>query len=719
MSLGLASAALSQEVTPLTNAGLANLNAGPTTTSYGQSPAWSTFIDSTRAVDWSTAGFAVPDYTVPCAVQPTGMMPDTNTPEAANANKLWIEMAIASCDTTHNVVNIPAGRYYVDGFWYKKDFVVVRGAGSLLTTLLIVKSGLCINGPGVCMAPPVNETHGGSLQAALTPPVGSRQCAWTGGLTKGSNPITLSKCGGSPPPVGTIINLDQENDDYDTGGVFVCDSSTYNINACSRQTSSNRKGRAVPADVAGQPTRSNAQTVQVTGLVSNSDGTHTVTLARPVMLSNIRAERKPGVYWLKNATRDGIEDLTIDHSAATSATSPIGLHNCHECWISNVRSIKGGKAHISLWHASSPVVRNNYLFGSKTSGSQSYGILLDITSSALIENNIFHQVTTPIMPGAGVGSVIAYNFNVDNVYGSGSNWNSMMLNSMGHAVTNPFLLWEGNVMNGVNCDASMWGTTGQGTLFRNAFQGWQHDKSNTRVSIALHGPCRGVNVVGNVLGQPGHHAYYESYPTQSGNVQAGVNAGGTLSDKSIYNLGWTGLVGTGSCASGNGPGGDGLPGARCDTGARDTLMRWGNYDTVTGSVRWDADEASPAGVPYINPNFTNAYFARLPQSLPSSLYRTTKPSWWPAAKPWPTIGPDITTGNVGTCTGAYDGSQATSASQCTGGTLTPQWAGHITSNPAMDCYLSIGGTPDGGDVRGGGTPLNFDAKACYSNMAGN
>ena len=89
-----------------------------------------------------------------------------------------------------------------------------------------------------------------------------------------------------------------------------------------------------------------------------------------------------------------------------------------------------------------------------------------------------------------------------------------------------------------------------------------------------------------------------------------------------------------------------------------------------------------------------------------------KPAWWPAGNPWPVIGPDVTGGNIGTCSGGgYNGAQATSASQCTGGTLISAGLnGEAYSNPAMDCYLNVmGGPPDGT----GSLLTNFDADVCY------
>ena len=137
-------------------------------------------------------------------------------------------------------------------------------------------------------------------------------------------------------------------------------------------------------------------------------------------------------------------------------------------------------------------------------------------------------------------------------------------------------------------------------------------------------------------------------------------------------------------------------------------MRWGNYDVVNAATQWNSNEASPGAVPYVNANLTLSYFSSLSHSLPASLYYSSTPSWWPSGKAWPAIGPDVSSGNLGICTGTYGKSQATSSNQCTGGTLASAWASHANSIPAQDCYLNtMSGPPDGS-----GSVLNFDARLC-------
>ena len=81
-------------------------------------------------------------------------------------------------------------------------------------------------------------------------------------------------------------------------------------------------------------------------------------------------------------------------------------------------------------------------------------------------------------------------------------------------------------------------------------------------------------------------------------------------------------------------------------------MRWGNYDTVTQQVQWQASEVPSGIAPLANPVPAN-------HRLPPSFYLLSKPDWW-GTMPWPAIGPDVTGGDDPT--------------------------GHVYANPAELCY---------------------------------
>lgn len=638
--------------------------------------AWSTFLDSSRAIDWSSAGFTIPNYTANCSVQPSLT---ANSSGAAAANSTAIQNALASCTGTQNVVNLPSGTYYTNG-WKTDGYnkTVVRGAGAN-STYIYLESEACggTQAAGVCLESSDN-TYDGSTSVL---PGGTQQCLWTGGLSQGSTTLTLSNCGGAPP-ANNILILDQANDSSDTSGVYMCDG---NQSGCNYEGAFNGNGRIISG-----VEHSESQITYVTGVTSLGGGSYTVTISPGVYFNNIRSGQNPGAWWFTNAVNDGLENLTLDGTAIGDHN--INFYNCYQCWVKGVRSINAPHDHIFLGQSAFSVVRDSYFYQGQNHGSESYAIEFEIGSGNLVENNIFQQNTNPLMFGGGTGNVIDYNFEIDNVT---TNLYSLQTSYYSHNTGNAFNLWEGNNQIGVWTDDA-WGSSANGTIFRNLLTGWQGGGYSTGfIPIQIRTWIRGFNVVGNVLGQSGVQNQYQAYATSSSGGSGGANAG-----TSIYEIGWADTGGYGSCGS-----------PSCDPLAFSTLMRWGNYDTVNAATQWNSTEAAPASATYLKANSTTSYFSSLAHTLPASLFYNSTPSWWPSGKNWPPVGPDVSSGNIGTCSGGtYAGYQATNSSQCTGGTLATGWASHATSIPAQDCYLNtMAGRPDGS-----GSVLSFNASQCYT-----
>jgi len=388
----------------------------------------------------------------------------------------------------------------------------------------------------------------------------------------------------------------------------------------------------------------------------------------------------------------GIENITLD--GTNTPDTIVTMFDCYQCWIKNARLLNGGRSHVLLYQSSQDVIRDSYFYQAQSHYSQSYTIEAFSASGFLVENNIFQQVTAPTVYNEATGAVQGYNFAVANTYTGSSTYASAAYTS--HNAGNDMNLWEGNNVLGVWADDA-WGSATTTTYFRNLLTGWETGKTDSTIPVILRSYVRGFNIVGNVFGQPGYHSQYQAYATST----SGGN-GGSAESRSIYSLGWGN--GDANCS--------GTP--ACDPKVFSTLMRWGNYDTVTSGVKWDSTEASPAAVAYANANFSSSYFSGLSHSLPASLYYSSKPSWWPSTKAWPAIGPDVSSGNLGTCSGTYAGSQANASGQCSGGTLTVGWGSHANSLPAQDCYLNVmNGPPDGT-----GGALRFDANQCYTSSGG-
>jgi hypothetical protein len=634
---------------------------------------WSTFIDPSRAINWSSAGFSIPSYTVACPTQPslaTGS-------GAASANATAIQNALASCTATQNVVNLPSGTYYVAGFQYgSQGKQVLRGAGANSTFLISTSENGCggIN-HGICMIDGSPGYNGSSRNL----PGGTTACSWTAGYSQGTTTITLSSCGG-PPPLNQTIILDQANDTSDTGGVYICDT---NIAGCGYEGSSggNDDGRFISG-----VTYSQQQVVYVTAVSGSGSGPYTVTISPGVYFTNVRSSQTPGAWWPGFVQNDGLENLSVDASADPDGT--IMFFDCYECWVKGVRVINSGRNSVMPYQSANDVVRDSYFYGAQGSGSQSYSVEIEESSGILVENNIFQQVTNPLMFGQSSGSVVDYNYSIFSFY----NGDYVQQSYESHNAGNEMNLFEGNDFLGIQSDDA-WGSSAQDTFFRNMLYGYQNGKSQNTIPIVLRSWNRGYNIVGNILGQPGYTTAYQTYATSSTALTGPSEA------NSAYSLG---LSSQDSCTT---------TAVICDTRTVSSLMRWGNYDVVNAAVRWNSTEAAPASGTYFNANFSTSYFTSLAQTLPTSLYYNSQPSWWTSGKNWPPTGPDVSTGNVGYCTsGTYIGAQATSASQCVSGGLTTAWASHVTSLPAMDCYLNaMGGLPDGS-----GSALSFNASQCYS-----
>jgi hypothetical protein len=546
------------------------------------------------------------------------------------ATAAQINGALSACPSGQTV-KLNAGTYNVAGidFGGGKSNVTLRGAGADKTFLVFSGATSC-NGlfADVCMHSSDTNWRGGPSNSAN----------WTAGYAKGATSITLSSAANLA--VGKTIILDQLDDSSDNGSIYVCQTVAGGCNddgPSGGPSGGQRSGRA------------QQQLVTVTAISGNQ-----VTISPGLYMPNWRASQSPGAWWASDpASSDGVEDISLDHSNS-DGTYGIGAFNCNGCWVKGVRSINSTRGHVHAQVSARLVVRDSYFFGTKNAQSQSYGVEVFPSGDALIENNIFQHVTAPVMVNASCsGCVLAYNYSINDYY--------VPTNYLSHSV---FLhaggidnvLIEGNVGAGLYSDL-FHGTHHFVTVFRNRYNGWESGRTDNLHAVNLWPFSRFFNIVGNVLGESGRQNTYDVTPSSSGS-------------QPIYMVG----TGTVNCCSAG------------DANVATTLLRWGNYDTVTGAAKFASSEvpSSLGGgqAPYANPVPSS-------QTLPASLYQSAKPAWWPSAKPWPAIGPDVNGGNI------------------------PNVAGHAYSVPAQDCYSSVMSGP----ADGSGNVLSFNAAACYAQGA--
>jgi hypothetical protein len=600
--------------------------------SFGQ--LWSGILSPSRAVDWSQAGVV--------GGIPSGSWTQCGSTIAAGASVSTINSAINSCSANH-YVQLGAGTFNLTGGVILKSHVAVRGMGADKTFLIFTGHDGCGGlGATLCMA-------SGDVNYWGKP---SNTANWTAGYTPGTTSITLSSK--SNLAVGTPITLDQADDTSDAGDIFVC----YTPKGVCSTNGDNggflRSGR------------SQEQLVLVTSI--SGSGPYTVGISPGIYMPNWSSSKSPQAWWPTSPiVNAGYENLSVD-STSSGANESVGIFNCNGCWVSGIRSIGPGRSHVMAWQSPHTTVQNSYFYRTANQSSSSYGLEFNNSSDSLAQNNIYQQLSAPyVNNGSCSGCVMAYSFDINNLYNSGGGvYNYQQQSWYPHTAGDDHILAEGNQGAGMYSD-NFHGTHQFQTLFRNAYNGRQPNNGNTTTgglgALLINAFSRFYNVVGNVLGTS-TFGRYRSDMGGSGSAIVSVGIG------------------------------DGVPN---DANVGRTLLMWGNYDTVTKAVRWCGNSSSPGwsstcGSTSEIPTNISSYSNPVPSStqLPPSFYLNTKPSWWPSGKPWPAIGPDVTGGNLA------------------------GYAGYAYTIPAADCYTNVMRGP--GD--GTGSVLSFSADACYGSSGG-
>jgi MYXO-CTERM domain-containing protein len=621
--------------------------------SVAHAQAWNRILAPSRAVDWTHAGATIPTVTTPCATQP------------ASSNITDIQAAIDADigGSSYCVINIPAGTTNVAGtltFNYQgKANLVLRGAGSNKTFLVW-------NGPTSSRCNGLGSTNicvtNGSSGDYSKP---DNSATWSGPYTPGATTINLSTVANLK--VGMQMWLTQNDLTSDNGNMFICSS-----------TSSPPCAQTGPSK--GGAGHGQFQPVTVTGCGATTFGatcsSTSVTFTPGIYAPNWNTGQSPSAGWQSNLPMPiynvGIENLSIDVSAITTSNI-VMFSNAANSWESGVRQVNGtvtGQAaidHVCIWNANHITVKDSYFYGANP---QSGGYAMNPSAASgdnLFQNNICQHLPGCLIAETDIGSVYAYNYAVDNYFGSG--WQISDVSH--HSVGDMFELIEGNVgtMSG---DDDLHGTSYALTHYRNRFSGWDPGtelgvKYDDIHAISILAGNRYNNYVGNVLGTSGLPNGYLSvyqYSAASASDSAPDN------NKSIYLLGYSDQ--------------NGIPfnGTPNDPLVLQTAMRWGNYDTVNNAAQFNASENSSGASTY--PGLSSPS-----STLPASFYLSGSPSWWSfpsgTPSPFPGIGPDVTGGNIANV------------------------GGHAYLNPAANCYLKV----MGGKTDGSSGPLTFTAVGCY------
>ena len=665
-----------------------------------QAQLWSGILSPSRATDWTQAGIP-------------GGLPDGSWTQCGSTIAAYsgaasnINTALASCGSNQYVLLGPGTFTLNTGIAFPRNtsgHVVLRGSGANSTFLVFTGGGTNCGGFAAALicVQSTDGTYAGGNNTTYN---------WTGGYSQGATQITLSSVAGISLN-NTLLVLNQCDTGFsgancasgsstDNGGYFVC-AATYNSSSHTGCSFNGPDGSAWRGQTAWQ-----TEIVAVTAINQGGCGSTCVTLSQPLKHPNWTSGQSPQAIVIQPIPQDGIENLAID---GTSASPGVGIffYNAYQGWVSGVKITNIAAWFINNVNVSHMVFQNNYLFHANCApGCDPYGIRMQSSGDTLVVNNIIEQVRIATSTdGPSAGDVFAYNYSINQFYPSdfmfGAFWN--------HSAGDDFQLWEGNAGDQLQNDY-LHGTHLDETKFRNFLWGWESCANSMSSQCGSFPKDSGTqamfdaaytrynNNIGNVLGDSGYHNTYMSTSTGASNT-------------AIYAMG---------------SGDQGTPPA--DPLSKPTSMEWGNYDTVSNAVRfcgnssdtgWSSTCGStsevPTGIsPYPNSVPTLGDTGAGQGAMPPSFVYNSKPSWWGSTIPWPAIGPDVSSGNVGRCTGTlnaagtYAGLPATSNSQCTGTSLATGWGGHVNAIPAMNCYLNVmGGHPDGT-----GSVLAFDANNCY------
>lgn len=628
-------------------------------------------LDPSRAIDWSKAGIV--------GGIPSGSWAQCGSTIPAGSSAATIQNTINNCPANHYVL-LGAGTFNLSTGLNMKSNVVLRGAGANQTFLTFTGTVSCYSAvAAICITGDL-YTYSNSGNNYPGQPNGA---TWSGGYSQGATSITLTNVGSTGIVNGQYIYLDQANDTSIGSGLFICDETSP---ACSSEG-------GAPGMTRNGVNYSQLQVVQVTaGCASKCIGVgpFTLTISPGLYGSNWRSSQTPNAWW-PSATMQyaGVENMSINNQTGMGDNGEtIGIFNASNCWVSGVALLHGGRAHIWIIQGAHNQIQSNYFYQTQDAQSQSYGVELDMTSDNLVVNNIMQQVTAPLMGGAQFGNSLAYNYMINDYQTVSAS--CMYPVDYSHDAGAEYNLLEGNFAEVLEADV-VHGTQGLNTLFRNVVTGYELGKSCATIALTFDPFSRFENVVGNVLGTPGKTITYQNDPNQ---------------EFVVYDIGQAHQI-------------------AADPVVGTTMLRWGNYDNVTGAVRWCGNSsntgwATACGGASEVPTGISSYRNAVPSlgdkgtgqnPMPASFIYSSAPSWWPSGKPWPAIGPDVTNGNLGQCSGgSYASLFATASGQCNGGTFSANVnGGHANSIPAQDCYLNVMHGP----LDGSGGGLSFNASQCY------
>jgi len=380
----------------------------------------------------------------------------------------------------------------------------------------------------------------------------------TSGQTKGSQSIVVASA--SAFSVGDLVLIDQTNDPS-----FV--TKTGSEGACSWC------GRADGNRALGEINR-----------ITSKSGT-TIGLDRPLAYG-YSASYTPQMCLMSGSpiVYAGVEDLAITPSSAgLDGSIGVLMQWAYSCWVKNTNIY--GHSHKAVWiyaYCMGCEVRDSYIHDLALFESDSgYAVNIQNQSSwNLVENNIIKMCHTGIMIGSsgGTANVAGYNY-IHSTKHYATYW--FIHATGGHGAHTYMNLFEGNIVPKLAFDYT-WGSGSHHVCLRNQFtdRNPEVNVSNNLSGVDVEQWQYALSFLGNVLGYPGYSGDYETVSSEEYSLWNVMNHSVTQS----------------------------------------ALIRHGNYDYATGTVKWASSITD--------------------HNIPVSLYLDAKPAWY-GSLAWPAMGPDV------------------------------------------------------------------------------
>ena len=565
-------------------------------------------IPADRTTVWSPGiPGGIPSRTTACATVSASTYGDGASDASAG-----IQSALNACPAGQ-VVELSAGTFLInDSYLLMSRGVTLRGAGPGVTTLKRTNGAKpgdynpAVRDPIVIVGP--NRWNG--------PNDGTSQDLTVDGV-KGSNSVTVAN--GNGFAAGQFVRLDEDN--YKTGSwmslpnrngqptsvtIWATDRAVWQ-----RHNPSASEDDGFPESASyfmrfGRPISEIKEVASVSGNV--------VTFTTPLHIGYRVSHAAQLTRYSSHVRNAGVEDLTM----TGGADGNVRFESAAYSWVKNVENTAWLGEGVAIQNSFRVEVRDSHIHDAvwPNPGGGGYAISLAHGSSeVLIENNIVMEANKVMVARAsGAGSVVGYNYMDNGLIGYDLSWVEVGINGS-HMVGSHHMLFEGNYSFNYDSDNTH-GNAIYHTVFRNHLSGYRRDYAgmgNARAAGLMYGSWW-HSFVGNVMGTEGRTSgwVYDDSSTPGGSANVIQKLGRIKRLGVLGKLGFSGEGGHVWKLGYNPIHWEQAP----DPKVLSTVLREGNYDYVTGQVRWDTAA----------------------QTIPDSLYLTAKPPFF-GSLPWPWVDP--------------------------------------------------------------------------------